>query len=186
MMENDELASLAENIKTNGLQNDLIIFENELLDGRNRLKACEMAGVKPRFKDYQGDSPVAFVISQNVQRRHLTVSQRAAVGVEAEQLLEEEAARRQKAQGEHGKESGRGKAKTLEANLPQGLRGPQSRDIAAKNVGVSGKQIQEAKAIKKKSPEKFEAIKRGDLTVHKAKRELDKEEKSARKQQQPG
>ena len=42
MMEKDELASLAENIKTNGLQNDLIIFENELLDGRNRLKACEV------------------------------------------------------------------------------------------------------------------------------------------------
>jgi hypothetical protein len=74
------------------------------IDGRNRLKACELAGVKPRFIDAgKVDSPTAYVISANLQRRHLNRAQRAAAAAEAEPLFAKEAKARQveagKAQG---------------------------------------------------------------------------------------
>jgi hypothetical protein len=57
-----------------------------LLDGRNRWRAAEVAGVTITAKDIQqfdpktdGD-PLAWVISKNLQRRHLDESQRAWVG----------------------------------------------------------------------------------------------------------
>lgn len=42
--------------------------------------------------------------------------------------------------------------KSLEANLPQVKREPQARDKAAAVVGVSGKLVSDAKAIKKNNP----------------------------------
>jgi hypothetical protein len=47
-----------------------------------------------------------------------------------------------------------------------------SRDRAASAVGLSGKMVSAAKAIKAASPERFEKIKQGTLTVAKAKKEV--------------
>jgi hypothetical protein len=54
-----------------------------ILDGRNRYRACEAAGVEPRFIPGDGrlkgnriEDPTAFVISTNIHRRHLTGAQK--------------------------------------------------------------------------------------------------------------
>ncbi|MEW6238076.1 MAG: hypothetical protein AB1656_22020 [Candidatus Omnitrophota bacterium] len=47
-----------------------------MLDERNRLKGCEMAGVEPGFRYYMGDDPEGFIISSNLYRRHLCESKR--------------------------------------------------------------------------------------------------------------
>jgi ParB-like chromosome segregation protein Spo0J len=72
-----ELAALAADIKQHGLRESITTYRGAVLDGRNRMKACQTAGVEPRFVEYDGDDPVAFVISRNMFRRHLTVEQRA-------------------------------------------------------------------------------------------------------------
>ena len=59
-----------------------ITYQGKILDGRNREKACAIAGVTPRYEEYSGDDPIGFVISMNMKRRHLTVSQRAAIASE--------------------------------------------------------------------------------------------------------
>jgi hypothetical protein len=77
-----DLAALAADIKTHGQREPILLFNGEILDGRNRFKACEIAGVKPRFKKFTGDDPAALVASLNLHRRHLTDSQRAMLAAE--------------------------------------------------------------------------------------------------------
>ena len=95
MLSDEELDSLAVDIKTHGLRHPLVMHDRELLDGRNRLAACKIAGVAPSFVEYEGDSPVSFVISVNIKRRQLDASQRACVAVEIEPMFAVEAKKRQ-------------------------------------------------------------------------------------------
>ena len=93
----DELRALAEDIRQNGLLNPIVTLDGAILDGRNRLAACRIAGVKPRFVEWGGDgSPLAWVVAVNLVRRHLTASQRAVVAFELLPLLEAEAKDRQR------------------------------------------------------------------------------------------
>jgi len=50
MMSDNELAELAADIKANGLIHAIVVDKNGvLIDGRNRLRACELASVEPVF-----------------------------------------------------------------------------------------------------------------------------------------
>ena len=79
MLPDAELQSLANDIRDNGLETPIVTLECAILDGRNRHRACEIAGVSPRFEEYTGKDPMQFVISHNLHRRHLTESQRGMV-----------------------------------------------------------------------------------------------------------
>lgn len=73
----DELNDLAESIKQQGQLDPITLSpEGVLLDGRNRLAACEIAGVPPKFETYDGD-PIAFIVGKNANRRQLSAGQRA-------------------------------------------------------------------------------------------------------------
>ena len=88
LMGEDELRELGEDIRKHGLCEGVALLDGELLDGRNRLDAMEMIGVKlvtgngqPEwanipFRNVKGADPVAFVLSKNILRRHLTAEQR--------------------------------------------------------------------------------------------------------------
>ena len=94
MMGVDEFEQLKEDIKQNGLIEPIVLYEDKILDGRNRWLACGEVGEKPRFNYYDGDQPVSFVISKNLHRRHLNKSQVGMIGVEAKQKLAIEARKR--------------------------------------------------------------------------------------------
>jgi hypothetical protein len=81
MMSAVELDALTEDVAANGLRQPIVRYQGQVLDGRNRLLACEKAGVDPAFTDHEGDdeSALALVISLNVQRRDMTSAQRAVV-----------------------------------------------------------------------------------------------------------
>jgi N6-adenosine-specific RNA methylase IME4 len=79
LVEGPEFADLVADIREHGLHEPIVMFEDRVLDGRNRLRACEAAGIEPVFTVYTGDDPVAFVVSLNLRRRHSDESQRAMV-----------------------------------------------------------------------------------------------------------
>jgi ParB-like chromosome segregation protein Spo0J len=78
MMTEDELQELAADIAANGLLHPIIVDDDkQLIDGRNRLAACKIAQVEPRFERLNGHDPLAYIVSENIERRHLTKGQRA-------------------------------------------------------------------------------------------------------------
>ena len=112
--------------------------------------------------------------------RQLDKGQRIALALEVEPHFAEEAKKRMAAGGgdKVSVEAKAGKGKSplpghaalpmavlcsVVENVPQGF--PKSRDLAARSVGLSGKTVSAAKAIRAAAPEKFEAIKQGKLTV---------------------
>ena len=86
MLPDAELERLAADIAENGLQTPITTLDGKILDGRNRFRACEIAGVDPTMEEYQGGDPLAFVISHNLHRRHLTESQRGMVAAKMANL----------------------------------------------------------------------------------------------------
>lgn len=80
LMQGREFDELVADIKTNGLREAIWTYDGEILDGRNRWRACEAGQVAHRpMREYTGDDPVSFVVSLNLHRRHLDDNQRQVV-----------------------------------------------------------------------------------------------------------
>lgn len=79
LLEGADLDALAADIKDHGLREPIWLYDGQVLDGRNRFLACCAAKVEPRYRAFDGTDAeaLAFVVSANIQRRHLTVQQRA-------------------------------------------------------------------------------------------------------------
>jgi len=77
MLAPDELAELAEDIAANGLAYPLVTKDGLLIDGRNRREACRIAKVKPTTTELNGQDPIAYILSSNINRRHMTKGSRA-------------------------------------------------------------------------------------------------------------
>src|ERR1700730_4592614 len=78
LLEGDTFTELVDDIRDHGQREDIYLYEGKILDGRNRLRACNRVRIKPTFKTLaKSEDPLAFVISMNVKRRHLNESQRA-------------------------------------------------------------------------------------------------------------
>jgi hypothetical protein len=89
--------ALCGDIARHGLQEEIVLYEGQILEGRNRYLACLAKGVPPRFRGYAGEcgSPLAFVVARNLHRRHLTESQRALLAARLKPLFEAQARQRQ-------------------------------------------------------------------------------------------
>src|SRR6266700_874756 len=81
LLYDDEFAELIADIKNHGLREPSWLYEDKVLDGRNRYRACRAAGVDPQFLHFSGthDEARAFVVSANLHRRHLSPKQKREV-----------------------------------------------------------------------------------------------------------
>ena len=174
MMHGTDLGLLVEDIEANGLREPIVIYDGQILDGRNRLRACELAGIAPRFVEWDGvGSPIAFVLSRNLHRRHLNESQRSIVAARAKSMFEEEAADRKAsthfAEGNSGPSSeGRNDEKHRETTVGANLRPPLARvnNEAASLLNVSGRSVAFASKVLEQGDERvIAAIDAGTISV---------------------
>lgn len=174
MMSKSDLAELAADIAANGQLLPIVVTsDNQVLDGRNRLEACRLAGVEPEMqiwdREDDGVSPTVWVMSANKHRRHMNESQLALVAVDALPLLEAEARQRMKTAAKKGAPRG--------APLTEKSEAARSTAIAAKAIGASARSVQRAKAVLEKAPKaEVEHIRSGKKTLKQVEREIRKTE----------
>lgn len=156
-MTDEEYQALKSDIQNNGYRKEcpIILYEDKILDGRHRYKACQELGIEPKYEEYKGTEPSSFVISLNLKRRNLTKGQLAALAVEFIPELEKEAEIRMKS----------GKSVNLTQKIGEGKHTGESAEEAAELFDTNRQYISDAKKIKKERPKLFEELKAGTKTM---------------------
>lgn len=166
MLSDDRLQELAADIKANTLLEPITLLHGKILDGRNRYRACEIAGITPTTQEYTGKiNPVLWVLSKNAQRRDLTAGQRAAAIFEAPELIEQLA---QEAQGRMlaGVADPSGGRRYGSSSEMSGS--GKTVDQLAEQVGVSGSAVERFGRVRRERPDLGEAVKQGELSLNAA------------------
>lgn len=161
LMSDRELRELAADIKAHGLRTPIVLLAGKILDGRNRHRACQIAGIEPEC-DYvttaEVGDPFVHVASLNLHRRHLDESQRGMVGAKLKAHFTEQAKQNQGTRTDLGRD--------LPQNSGEGKRAREASRQAAAVVNVSHATIDAAgKVLAKGTPELIDAVERGDVSV---------------------
>lgn len=83
VMDEETYTSFLLDMDVNGQKEPVWIWDGEIIDGKHREWACRVLGIEPIYELLPDDvDPVRFARSKNVERRHLTASQRALIGAE--------------------------------------------------------------------------------------------------------
>lgn len=154
-MSGAEFDALVADVAANGLQNPIVLFDDMVLDGGNRYRACQVADVEPRFVQFTGDSIVSFVLSANLHRRHMSAGQQAAIVSAAQDWA--------KAQVQGANRH------TMQTGNVTGLRTVADR---AAQSGASDKTQRMADKVAKASPELVRQVAHGEKTLPQAVREV--------------
>jgi len=155
-MSPEAFAELKSDIDENGVREKIVVFEGMILDGWHRYSAClELNVKKPPILEFEGDDPIAYVLSKNFHRRHMDKSQRA---FSVAKLVE----------WQDG--AGRPASKSLDAankfSTSKGL----TREEAAGLAGVGVSTIDSAKEATKAEPAVQAAVVDGTMSVKEAAR----------------
>lgn len=78
-MNEHDFTNLYKSIGENGLLEPIKLYKGMVIDGRNRLRACRIAGVEPQYQDIETENTLEYVLSTNQHRRHLSTSQKAVI-----------------------------------------------------------------------------------------------------------
>lgn len=165
LMQGEEYEQLKADIAANGLLEPIWTHQGKIIDGRNRYRACVELGVSPAFRQWDGNgSLVAFVVSLNLKRRHLTSSQKAVVALEVEKALAVEARERQGTRVDLLQNS-QNFSQIFEKSSGPIHAAPE----AAAIVGTNRQYVHDAKRIARDAPELLGEVRTGTLTIPEAK-----------------
>jgi hypothetical protein len=172
LMTEADFDGLVDDIRRHGLREPVALLDGQILDGRNRYRACLLAGVECQTVPVAPDDPVAYVLSLNQHRRHLTPAQLAVVAAKAKDVYQAAAKERIRTGGRQGAEiTNRHKSGVSHPcdTPPQSTKQGPAVDQAAAAVGVSGRAVTYAdKVLKKGTPELVAALESGHIGVRPA------------------
>lgn len=197
-MSPEEYQKLLSDLEANGFDNSqpIVVYENAILDGWNRFKACEQIGIGYAVRDFSGSQTEAinFVMRTN-KRRNLTSQQWAAIAADAEDLIlflsaATETERRQKQAESLAETHASGRfgvsdkllsdtLETKELTYELDEHANKTATKLADNFNTNRTYINQAKKLKKDAPEKFEAVKEGKTTFQEIERTAETEEQAA-------
>jgi len=163
LMTGDDFAELRNSIAASGLEVPIVLYEEKILDGRNRYIACLDTDTAPRYETYEGSDPLGYAIRLNLNRRHLTAGQRAVIALDALPMLEEEARGRMVEAGGYG-------------NITIPSERGTARAAAGEMFNVSPSYVQQAKKIQQVAPELLEKVRSGEVSLSRAKAAVRKSE----------
>jgi len=162
-LSDEAMSEFVADIKDNGLKDPITILNGQILDGRNRYMACGIAGVEPRYVDFAGDDPIAFVVSANIHRRHLTPIQLAALANTIANM-------------ERGGIGSNQYAQSKSAHRPISKI---SQDEAAEMTGAKPRTMRRLKKIKAQNEQLHNAVVDGSVSATSAEKIVDLEIKKA-------
>lgn len=140
LLDGQDFAALVADIQQHGVREAIWLYQGQLLDGRNRYRACQQLQVECPARLYEGDDATGFVVSMNLRRRHLDESQR---GMVANRLATLE----------------RGVNQHTKILVP-------TQQQAAELLNVSDVTVQKARKVQREAaPEVIKAVDAGQLTV---------------------
>jgi N6-adenosine-specific RNA methylase IME4 len=188
LLDGADYANLRDSIRREGLLEPITLWRDDdgqdwLLDGRNRLRACDEIGIEPRI-DYHDGSPFDYAWSINVTRRHLDEGRRVALRLkhdisrgkwESTQARRREAAN--SARSDVAKQRERTERGTLlpsqsVTTLSSTGEDRKARSEVAKSAGVGVVTAQKAITLAKEAPETFESVCKGEVTLNQAYRQV--------------
>lgn len=162
----ENLKTLTADIKKNGLKETIWLFEDKILDGRNRYLACKSAGVVPKYCTFEGSAEEALshVWSLNFERRHLNAGQTALVSERFDRLYGTFDAVRKAAKGARPGP----KPKSKRSNRLIGSISKHERTTAGikgRTVGVNSKYIEYTPTLLDRFPHLTKKIDQGEISM---------------------
>lgn len=165
LVEGEEFDELVESIRKHGNRQPITVTHDRrvLIDGRNRFRACLKAGREPAVRTLPATITeteiLDFIVSANIERRHLDAGQRAFLALEYEAAYA--------AATKNGRPIT--PSETMRADRPAD-RHP-SRERAARVTGASGRGVARAKALQRDAPDLADQVRNGQLALDAADRQ---------------
>lgn len=200
LMSQEELDSLEISLTTNGFltQFPVLLFEDKILDGRNRYYLSNKLKINPIFEKFKGtkEEALEFVWSSNFPRRHLSSVQKVLAIQSYREIQSQLAKKRQLSQLKQFQDQEKisntvedSEASTVESE--KNNRKPQTRDIIADKIKTSPHTVDtitKATKMEEEHPEiktLLDKARKGDksITVKRIKKEIGKIETEQKREE---
>lgn len=198
LIDGEDWTRFVDDVRAHGLKHDIVLHEGQILDGRNRYRACVEAGIAPRFRTLgDGEDPWSTVWSLNAERRHLEKGQAVVLRIKflrgSEDWTKGREAARESANAARAKALRGNDNAATQRGLPAVARSEKqtsakvhptvsakAKETVAQSASVSPRTAQSALTLEKKSPALFEKVAQGKMTLHAATSQVKHEEARAK------
>ena len=186
LMSPERYEELKTDIATQGQLEPVTICDSQILDGRNRYRACVELGITPKTRVFDGN-PWAYVWSLNGQRRDLSQDQRAQIWIfvnthsagweEEKQKIVDKAnrGRSEAAKAQPRTDAGEFQPVTVQSGPPPVNDRHPSRKASASAASVQPSAIARAEALQAARPDLAEKVRAGTVKPAEARRQAVKD-----------